>query len=61
MLEEVEDELLGERDCKDAGGPGEAPTDELLVSGVCPAKTQAHTNTQKEISGTQCECFYISD
>lgn len=44
MLEEVELELLGERDCKDGGGPGEPPRDELLHSGVWPAKT--HTFTQ---------------
>lgn len=32
-MEDVEAELLGEIDCRDVGGPGEAPTDELLVSG----------------------------
>ena len=46
LLEEVEVELLGERDCRDAGGPGEAPTDELLVSGVWPAKTHTYTHNK---------------
>ncbi len=43
LSEEVEDELMGEDDDKDAGGPGEAPTDELRDSGVWPAKT--HTQS----------------
>lgn len=47
-MEEIEDEPLGERDCRDVGGPdGEAETDELLVSGVWPAKT--HINTHKKV------------
>lgn len=55
LFEVVEDELVGERDCKVKRGPGEAQTDELLVSGVWPTETHAYTKI-----GTQCEFFYIS-
>lgn len=50
LLEEVEDELLGEIDSKDTRGPGEATADELLVSGVRPAnKHTTHTHTYKVV------------
>ena len=54
-----EGSLLGDRDRKDAGRPGEAPTDELLVSGVWPAKTNTYTHKNRCASGIQCEYFYI--
>lgn len=37
LLEEVEDELLGEINSKDMVGSGEATADELFVSGIRPA------------------------
>lgn len=51
MLEEVEDKI-GDGHRRDAGGSGEASIDELLLSGVCPAKT--HTYTQEASSTKQC-------
>lgn len=42
LLEDAEDTLLGETDCKDGEGPGKASTDELLDSGVWPVKPQIH-------------------
>lgn len=63
MLEEVEDELLGEIDSKDTQGPGEATADELLVSGVRPAnKHTTHTHTYKvvQVPNVNASTFLIN-
>lgn len=55
-MEEVEGELRGEQVGKDVGGPGEAQTDELLVSGVWP---ENHKTKKSSNSESKCKRFCV--